>query len=259
MALSPYETDALMREVDEAVRQDDMANFWLKYGRLILVGIVVALAAFGGFLYWQHHRITVAQANSVEFATLLKSAEGGAVDKSIYDAIMADGSQAYRTEAQLVKAALAAGKDGSKDAIADYDAILNDPKALAPMKQAALIRRTTLAFDTMKPQDVVAALKDLAVPGHAWFGSAGELTAIALLKMDKRAEAGKLFASIAQDPLAPETVRQRAGQMASSLGTGPQATGAPAQTAAPAANTAGTAAPAPDAAAPAAATPQATK
>jgi len=226
LALSPYETDALMREVDEAVRQDDMASFWLKYGKLVLGGIVLALAAFGSFLYWQHHRVTVAEDNSIAFATLLKSAEGGAVDQSIYDSIMADSSQAYRTEAQLVKAALAAGKDEGKDAIADYDAILKDPKALAPMKEAALIRRTTLAFDTMKPDEVIAALKDMAVPGNPWFGSAGELTAIAYLKLDKRAEAGKLFASIAQDPQAPETLRQRAGQMASSLGASSATPGA---------------------------------
>jgi len=240
LALSPYETDALMREVDEAVRQDDMATFWLKYGRLVLVGIVLALAAFGGFLYWQHHKVSVAEANSIEFATLLKSAESGTVDQSIYDSIIADSSQAYRTEAQLVKAALAAGTDKSKEAIADYDAILNDPKALAPMKEAALIRKTTLAFDTMKPEEVIVALKDMATPGNPWFGSAGELTAIALLRQDKRAEAGQLFASIAQDQQVPQTLRQRAGQMASTLGastrtasTDATTTGAPAPAAAP--------------------------
>lgn len=221
MALSPYETDALMREVDDAVRQDDMASFWLNYGRLVLVGIVLALAAFGGWLYWQHHSITVAEANSVQFATLLKGAESGSIDQTLYNKIVADGGQAYRTEAALVKAALAAGKNDTKGAIAEYDAILKDADALPAMKEAALIRKTTLSFDTMKPAEVVSTLQHLAVPDGAWYGSAGELTAIAYLKMNKRAEAGKLFATIAQAQQAPDTVRLRAGQMASALGAAP--------------------------------------
>lgn len=232
MALSPYETDALLREVDEAVRQDDMASFWLKYGRILLIAIVLGLAAFGGWLYWQHHGITTAEKNSEQFATLLKGAGSGTIDQPLYDSIVKDGGTAYRTEAALVKAALAAGKNETKTAIADYDAILKDADALPPMKEAALIRKTTLAFDTMKPEDVVSTLQSLAAPDGPWFGSAGELTALAYLKMGKRAEAAKLFANIAKADQVPESLRLRAGQMASALGATPTpeatpATGAP--------------------------------
>ncbi|HZV17681.1 MAG TPA: tetratricopeptide repeat protein [Sphingobium sp.] len=229
MALSPYETDALLREVDEAVRQDDMASFWLKYGRVVLVAIVLGLAAFGGWLYWQEHRISTAHENSEQFATLLKSAGGGTLDQQLYDQIAKDGGPAYRTEAALVKAALAAGKNETKAAIADYDAILNDADALPPMKEAALIRKTTLAFDTMKPAEVISTLQPLVVPDGPWFGSAGELTALAHLKMGQRAEATKLFEAIGKATQVPETLRLRAGQMASALGAAPAspATGAP--------------------------------
>ena len=51
-----------------------------------------------------------------------------------------------------------------------------------------------------------------------WFGSAGEMTALALIKQGKKDEAGKLFAAIGRDKSVPEVIRGRAVQMASSLG-----------------------------------------
>ncbi len=70
----------------------------------------------------------------------------------------------------------------------------------------------------MKPDDVIARLKPLAKPGNPWFGSAGELVAMAYLKQGKRDLAGPLFASIAKDENAPKSMRSRARQMAGMLG-----------------------------------------
>ena len=80
------------------------------------------------------------------------------------------------------------------------------------------MRDVSTNFDTMKPADVVAQLGDLAKPGNPWFGSAGELVAMAHLESGNRAEAGKLFADIAKDEEQPETLRSRARQMAGLLG-----------------------------------------
>jgi len=65
---------------------------------------------------------------------------------------------------------------------------------------------------------VVARLKPLAVPGNAWFGSAGELVGAAYLKQGRPELAGPLFAQIAKDKTVPETLRARARQLAGVLG-----------------------------------------
>jgi hypothetical protein len=44
------------------------------------------------------------------------------------------------------------------------------------------------------------------------------MTALAMIKQGKRAEAGQMFATIAKDQSVPETIRNRAIQIASSLG-----------------------------------------
>jgi len=75
-----------------------------------------------------------------------------------------------------------------------------------------------LEFDRLQPQEVIARLAPLAKPGEPWFGSAGEMTALALAKQGKRAEAGQLFATIAKDTTVPSSIRNRATQLAASFG-----------------------------------------
>jgi hypothetical protein len=77
---------------------------------------------------------------------------------------------------------------------------------------------TALEFDSLKPEEVISRLEPLAKTGNPWFGSAGEMTALAMLKQGKKAEAGRLHAAIAKDQTVPESIRQRSVQIASSLG-----------------------------------------
>lgn len=82
----------------------------------------------------------------------------------------------------------------------------------------ALVRQTMAEYDTLKPEAVISRLGSMAVPGNAWFGSAGEMVAVAYLRQNKRACAGRLFGQIASDKDVPDTLRQRAVQMAGVLG-----------------------------------------
>jgi hypothetical protein len=65
---------------------------------------------------------------------------------------------------------------------------------------------------------VIKRLEPLAKPGNPWFSSAGEMTAMALIKQGKRQDAGRLFAAIAKDKTVPDESRARAVQIAGSLG-----------------------------------------
>src|SRR3546814_21032509 len=93
-----------------------------------------------------------------------------------------------------------------------------DTRLAPPFRDLALIRQTALEFDTLKPQEVVDRLKPLATEGNPWFGSAGEMVAIAYMKMRKPELSGPLFAAMSKDRSVPETIRTRAVQMAGLLG-----------------------------------------
>src|SRR3546814_11777438 len=93
-----------------------------------------------------------------------------------------------------------------------------DTRLAQPFRDLALLRQTALEFDTLKPQEVVDRLKPLATEGNPWFGSAGEMVAIAYMKLRKPALSGPLFAAMSQDRSAPGTIRTRPVQRAGLLG-----------------------------------------
>jgi hypothetical protein len=120
--------------------------------------------------------------------------------------------------AQLVEANLL-GEDGeTKKAIAVYAKVAGDDSLPQTFRDLALIRQLSAEFDSIPPEQVIARLKPLATAGHPYFGSAGELTALAYVKMGKDNMAGPIFAQIAKQDDLPQTLRSRSQQMAGALG-----------------------------------------
>lgn len=219
MALTPQNSEAFMREVDDAVRQDRLLTFWQRYGRWVLAAIVIGLIAFGGWLYWQHYSKTQSEAVSEQMDSVLTAAAGGGTpDAKLMETLTKADQPGYRASALLVQAGAASRKGDAKGATALYAAIAADAKLGQPYRDLALIRQTALEFETLKPQQVVDRLKPLAVEGAPWFGSAGELVAVAYMKMGKTDMAGPMFAAMAKDANVPQSIRSRARQMAGLMG-----------------------------------------
>jgi hypothetical protein len=225
LALTPTDKragsdEAFLREVDDAVRASDLSSFWTRYGRWLLALLVAGLLAFGGWIFYQQQQQAAADKQSEEFVDAMDKLRAGQ-DKEARAklATLAKADQpGYRAMAQMVEANLL-GEDGkTKEAIAIYVKVAGDSSLPQTFRDLALIRQTSAEFDTLAPQAVVDRLKPLATPGHAWFGSAGELTALAYLKMGKDNLAGPIFAQIAKQEGAPQTLRSRAQQMAGALG-----------------------------------------
>lgn len=219
MALTPQNTEVFMREVDEAVRHDQLITFWQRFGRWIVALVILGLVAFGGWLYWQHYSKTQSQAVSEEMDKVIVTATGGGTpDAKQLDALTNANQPGFRASALLVKAGVASKKGDTKTAVAAYKAMAADTSLDQPYRDLALIRQTALEFETLQPQQVVDRLKPLAVEGAPWFGSAGEMVAIAYMKMRKPDLAGPMFAAMAKDGSVPQSIRSRARQMAGLLG-----------------------------------------
>ena len=116
---------------------------------------------------------------------------------------------------------LAARDADTKTAVALYGEVAADTSLPDPFRDLALLRQIMLQFDTLPPAQVIPRLKPLAQEGGPWFGTAGELLAIAYLRDGKPELAGPLFAALAKQDSVPAAIRGRAAQMASSLGLDP--------------------------------------
>jgi len=213
------EQDVLLREVDEAVRQDELTGAVKRYGKPAAAVAVVALAAFGGFLFWRDHQEDALGEKSELLVTALDKLEAGQVARANEElAPLAAGEGGAAIAAQLTRAGIALQGGRPKEAVKLYEAVAANADAPQPYRDLANIRSVATQFDELQPQQVVDRLKPLAVPGNPWFGSAGELVAMAYLKQNKPALAGPLLAAVAKDEKVPESLRSRTRQLAGLLG-----------------------------------------
>ena len=212
--------DVLLREIDEAVRQDQLADAARRYGRPVLAFVVAGLAAFAGYLWWHARQETRLEEASEGLVRALDQVDAGNLDAGVKVLVpVADGGdEGAKAASHLLKAGIALQQGRKPEAIKLYAAVAADADAPRPYRDLAAIREVAANFDAMKPEEVVSRLKPLAVPGNPWFGSAGELVGIAYLKQGKTELAGPLFAAIAKSKDVPDSLRSRARQMSGLLG-----------------------------------------
>lgn len=220
-SVASAEDNVLIREIDEAVREDAVLNFFRTQGVKLLGGVTLLIAGLGGYLLWDHFSESKLEAQSETLVSALDFANKGdfktASDKAA--PLMTNSNSAgARTAGRFLQASAALEQGDTGKATTLFKAIIADAEAPPALRDLARVRDVSTNFDTMKPADVIAQLAPLAKPGNAWFGSAGELVAMAHLESGNRAEAGRIFAQIAKDEDQPETLRSRARQMAGLLG-----------------------------------------
>lgn len=215
------EDEVLIREIDEAVREDALLEFMRKHGVKVLGGVLALIAALGGYMIWHHYaeRNLETQSETVIAALdLTEKQDFKSASEKVAGLLGDDASPGARAAARLIQAAAALEAGDKAKASGLYKQIAGDATTPPALKDLARVREVSINYDTMKPADVIAQLGDLAKPGNPWFGSAGELVAMAHLEAGNRAEAGKLFAAISKQEDLPETLRSRARQMAGLLG-----------------------------------------
>jgi hypothetical protein len=231
LAQPPDITETFVREVDENLRRDRLRDFFKDNAGLLIGTVVVFLAASAGIIWYQQHRHDRAEGQVEQLAQIYKDIGTGKTTKVAQelDDLSNSSSKGVRASALFTRAAFAIQQNDQKLAIATYKKIADDSSLPDAYRNAALIRQTALEFDQLQPQQVIARMQPLAKPGNPWFGSAGEMTALALIKQGKKKEAGQLFAALAKDKDVPQSLRDRSIQIAGSLGVdasaalGPQA------------------------------------
>ncbi len=212
--------DVLMREVDEAVRQDELSNFMEKYGKPLIAAIVIGLAAFAGYLYWDAQQEAAMEKESETLISAMDQLEVNNLDtaSTTLEPLASEGSDGGKAAAKMLQGGIAMQQGKSAEAAQAFAAVAADSDAPQTLRDLATVREVAATFDSRSPEDVIARLSAIAVPENAYFGSAGEMVAIAYLEQGKRAEAGALLAQIAQADDVPDSLRSRARQLAGVLG-----------------------------------------
>lgn len=220
-AINP-EDEVLIREIDEAVREDALLEFMRRHGWKVLGVVLLGVAGLGGYLVWDHYAEQALEKQSETLISALDHAEKGDFRTASEKVapLLADGSASpgAQAAARFIQAGAALEQGDEAKASGLYRQLATDADTPSALRDLARIREVSINYDRMKPADVIAQLSPMATPANPYFGSAGELVAMAHLDSGNRAAAGKLFGQIAKDEDLPETLRSRARQMAGLLG-----------------------------------------
>jgi hypothetical protein len=220
LALPPDTADSFVREVDENLQRDQMAERAKRYGGVIIGALLLFLAAVAGYLYWQDRQLKAAEAGTEQLTGALQDIGASKLAKApaTLDTLRQSDAEGVKAVAGLTRAALALQQGNRQLASKIYSETAADKSFSKPYRDLALVRGTSLDFDSLKPDEVIARLQPLAVAGEPFFGSAGEMIAMALLAKGQKPAAAQLFAKIAADDGVPDPMRARAVQVAGSLG-----------------------------------------
>jgi hypothetical protein len=207
--------DSFLREVDEAVRQDQYKKLWDNYGVYALAGlllIVAAVAAYKGWSYWQERQAQEAGAKFSEALTL----EGGTDDAKAHDllaSLAAQGPEGYRVLARFQLAAAEAKAGDLDKAVADYDALASDAGADQILQGHAALQAAALRLDKADYAEMDRRLKGLIDSNGAWRFSARELLGLSAYRLNDMREAEKQFSALIGDEDTPPNLRERADMM----------------------------------------------
>jgi len=220
LAIKAKDNETFYREVDEELRKEQLTTFGKRYGALLIGGILLFLAALAGFLWWQQRQAEAAGARGQTLIEAYEEVQAGQAKAAApkLDQLAKEGPEGIRAAAMLTKADIAIQEGNLPAAAAAFKAVADNGEFAEPYRQLALIRQTTVEFDRLAPQEVIRRLQPLAVAGGPWFGSAGELVALAHLRADQPGRAAPIFAAMAKDEKLPQSIRSRALQMAGALG-----------------------------------------
>lgn len=221
--------DAFIREVDDEYRRSQLEDLWSRFGRAIAIGVVVLLVALAALLYWREDRAQRAGAKGETFSLALTKIDAGNFTAAapVLADLAKDGSPGYRALAKLQAAAIAVQTGDTPRGLTLYRAVAADTTLAKPFRDLATIKATRLEYDTLPPATVIERMKPFAVPGDPWFAIAAEMTGVAQLRLHHPELATPLFVAIVRDATAAASARNRAAQLAVSLGVDPATLVAP--------------------------------
>lgn len=212
--------ETFLREVDDALREDQLFSLLRRRGLPIAALIGGGLLGLAGYLWYNDHTQSVIGKQGETFTMALDQLTAGRIQtaQTTMAPLAKDASPGFRAAVKLVEAGLAEQENKDDVAAKGFAAIAADTALPGPYRELATVREIASNFDKLAPQAVIDRLKPMAVPGKPWFGSAGELVAQAYLKQGKTEAAGALLAAIAKDKSVPDTLRRRTRQLAGQLG-----------------------------------------
>ena len=200
----------IFNEVDEAVRRERLEKIWQRYGTWIVAGMVLIVAAVGGWRGYDYLQRQKAQEAGAQFEEAMRLAETGKHQEAAeaFAKVAKDGAGGYPMLARLREAA-ELGRRDTKAAVAAFDALAADSGIGQRFQDLAALRAGILLVDTARLNDMTRRLEPVAEPKRTFRHSARELLALSAWRNNDMTAARQFAEQIITDGETPGAIRSR--------------------------------------------------
>jgi hypothetical protein len=201
---------AAFQEVDEAVRKDELREWWNRWGTWVVAAAVVVVVAVTGMVGWrQYDNSRRGEASAAYSAALAQIATDRAAARTAFESQAKNAPEPYRSLAALIAAQLREPLEAQVTALVEVAPTLT----AAELSDLANVIAAYKSIDSPKAEEMVAKLEPLAGPDRPFRLSVKELQAMLAVRKGDLKRARELWSEIAKDPQAPQTAAQRASGM----------------------------------------------
>jgi hypothetical protein len=201
---------AAFHEVDEAVRKDELKEWWGRWGTWVVAGAVVVVVGVTALVGWrQYDASRRAEASAAYSSALAQIAQDRPAALKAFEDQAKNAPEPYRALAALVAAQLREPLEAQVTALLDVAPTLPS----AELADLANVIAAYKSIDSPKAEEMVAKLEPLAGPDRPFRLSVRELQAMLAVRKGDLKRARELWSEIAKDPQAPQAAAQRASAM----------------------------------------------
>jgi hypothetical protein len=218
-------TDEFIREVDEAVRQDQWLKLWKHYGSYVVgaaLAVVIGTAAGVGWRGWQESQ-RLEEARRYAAAQQMLGQDRPAEAAEAFAALAQDASSGYRVLARLRAAEAQAEAGDPAAATATLEQLAASDDAAPVYRSLGELLAAQREFANAQPTAVLTGLEPLIGINDPWRYSALELRALAQMQSGDTAGARQTLDDLLADPLTPPHLGRRAAELLAFLGGPPAA------------------------------------
>lgn len=196
-----------LQEVDDAVRRDELDEWWKRWGTWVVVAAVVVVVGVAGSVGYQKYDASQrAEAGAVYSATLAKAAQDPKAARADFEKQAKDAPEPYRSLARLMVAELADTPEQQAEALAKVGPTLSSTE----LSDLAAVMAAMRGADAGKTDEMIAKLEPMAGEKRPYRTSVRELQAMSAARKGDLKRARELWTAIAKDPEAPQGAQQRA-------------------------------------------------
>jgi hypothetical protein len=201
---------AAFQEVDEAVRKDELKEWWGRWGTWVVAGAVVVVVGMTALVGWRQYDASRRAEVSAAYSTALAQiAQDKPAALKAFEDQARNAPEPYRSLAALVVAQLREPLDAEVTALLAVAPTLSS----AELADLANVIAAYKGIDTPRAEELVGKLEPLAGPDRPFRLSVRELQAMLAVRKGDLKRARDLWSEIAKDPQAPQAAAQRASAM----------------------------------------------